>query len=196
MSRIGRKAIEVPAGVTVKITEHALEVQGPKGKMATPLPAGVRARQEGSALVFRPQGAPEGPVQKEVLDRLTLEDKANWGLTRALAANAIRGVTQGFSKELDIVGVGYKAEVQARKVIFSLGYSHPIEYPIPAGIEVSVEKQTHIRVSGIDRQLVGQVAAEMRALRPPDPYKQKGVRLVGEVLRKKAGKAAATATTK
>jgi large subunit ribosomal protein L6 len=156
------------------------------------VPRGIRFRQEGTALHVRPLNAPDGPVSKEVLDRLTKGDKASWGLARALAANAVRGVTEGFSKELEIVGVGYKAEAQGRKVVFSLGYSHPIEFPLPDGIEVSVEKQTRLKVSGIDKRLVGQVAANMRALRPPDPYKQKGVRLVGEPLRKKAGKAAAT----
>lgn len=194
MSRIGRKAIELPRGVTVELGEAALEVQGPKGKVATLLPPGVRAHQEGNALVLRPQGTPEGPVSKEALDLLDKSERARWGLARALAANAVRGVTEGFSKDLEIVGVGYKAEVQGRKVLFSLGYSKPVEFPIPAGIEISVEKQTRVKVSGIDKQLVGQVTANIRALRPPDPYKQKGVRIVGEVLRKKAGKAAATTT--
>lgn len=192
MSRIGRKAIELPKGVSVKLGQEAVEVQGPKGKVSTPVPRGVRFRQEGSALHVRPLNAPDGPVSKEVLDRLSKTEKATWGLARALAANAVRGVTEGFSKDLEIVGVGYKAEAQGRKVIFSLGYSHPIEFPLPDGIEVSVEKQTRLKVSGIDKRLVGQVAANMRALRPPDPYKQKGVRLAGEPLRKKAGKAAAT----
>jgi len=195
MSRIGRKAIEVPKGVTVKITDDAVEMQGPKGRLATPVPEGVLFRQEGSKLLVRPVSAPEGPVEKGVLDRLSRPDKAKWGLARALAANALRGVTEGFSKELEIVGVGYKAEVQGKKVLFSLGYSRPVEFPIPEGIQVAVER-SRVKVSGIDKQLVGQVAAEMRALRPPDPYKQKGVRLVGELLRKKAGKAAAVATTK
>ncbi|MGH9804712.1 MAG: 50S ribosomal protein L6 [Candidatus Acidiferrales bacterium] len=192
MSRIGRKAIELPKGVSVKLGEEAVEVQGPKGKVSTPVPRGVRFRQEGSALHVRPLNAPDGPVSKEVLDQLSKNEKATWGLARALAANAVRGVTQGYTKDLEIVGVGYKAEAQGRKVVFSLGYSHPIEFPLPDGIEVSVEKQTRLKVSGIDKRLVGQVAANMRALRPPDPYKQKGVRLAGEHLRKKAGKAAAT----
>lgn len=194
MSRIGRKAIEVPTGVTVKITAQAVEVRGPKGTLATPVPPGLRFQQQGNALLVRPEAAPETAVSKEMLDRLSHAQKALWGLARALAANAIRGVTQGFSKELEIVGVGYKAEVKGRTVLFSLGYSQPVEFPLPEGIQVSVEKQTRLTVSGIDRQLVGQMAAQMRALRPPDPYKQKGVRLVGERLRKKAGKAAATAT--
>lgn len=194
MSRIGRKAVELPKGVSVKVGDEAVEVQGPKGKVTTPVPAGMRFRQEGSLLLVRPLSAPEGPVSKEVLDRLSQSEKAIWGLARALAANAVRGVTEGFSKELEIVGVGYKAEVQGKKVLFSLGYSKPIEFPIPEGIEISVDKLTRIKVSGIDKQLVGQVAADIRALRPPDPYKQKGVRYAGELLRKKAGKAAATVT--
>lgn len=194
MSRIGRKPIAVPAGVTVKITPQGVEVQGPKGKLATPVPAGIRVQQEGKTLLVRPEAAPDAQVRREVLDQLSDTQKATWGLARALAANAIQGVTQGFSKEMDIVGVGYKAEVQGKKVLFSLGYSQPVEFPIPEGIHISVDKQTHVVVSGIDKQLVGQVAAEIRALRPPDPYKQKGIRFVGEVLRKKAGKAAATTT--
>lgn len=192
MSRVGRKAIEVPAGVNVKISGRTLEVEGPKGKLATPVPAGMRVQQHGGRLVVQPASAPEGPVHRDVLVRLSHAEKASWGLTRALAANAIQGVTRGFSKELEIVGVGYKAEVQGKKVLFSLGYSQPVEFPVPEGIQVSVERLTRITVSGIDKQLVGQVAAEMRALRPPDPYKQKGVRLAGEPLRKKAGKAAVT----
>jgi large subunit ribosomal protein L6 len=113
-------------------------------------------------------------------------------MARALAQNAIRGVTEGFSKDLDIVGVGYRAQVEGKKVVFALGFSHPVEYQIPEGIKIAVEKQTRVTVSGIDRQKVGQVAAEIRQLRRPDPYKQKGIRYVGEVLKKKAGKAGAT----
>lgn len=193
MSRIGRKVVELPRGVTVKVGDEVVEVQGPKGRVSTPVPPGMRFRQERNALLVRPLGAPEGPVSKETLERLSKGEKASWGLARALAANAVRGVTEGFSKELEIVGVGYKAEVQGRKVLLSLGYSQPVAFPIPEGIEISVDKLTRVKVSGIDKQLVGQVAAEIRALRPPDPYKQKGVRYVGELLRKKAGKAAATA---
>jgi large subunit ribosomal protein L6 len=115
-------------------------------------------------------------------------------LARALVANAVRGVTEGFKKDLDIVGVGYRAEVKGKNVVFALGYSHPIEFPIPEGIQITVEKQTHISVAGADRGRVGQAAADIRALRPPDPYKQKGIRLVGERLKKKAGKAGAAKT--
>lgn len=194
MSRIGRKPIDLPSGVNVKIAPQVVEFQGPKGKTSTPVPRGVLFRQDGNKLLVRPQAVPEGPVSKEALDRLSKSERALWGLARALAANAVTGVTQGFSKELEIVGVGYKAEVQGRKVLFSLGFSKPVEFPLPDGIDVAVEKNTRVKVSGIDKRLVGQVAAEIRALRPPDSYKQKGIRLVGEILRKKAGKAAATAT--
>lgn len=192
MSRVGRKAIPVPAGVTVKIAGDAVEVQGPKGKLVTPVPPGIRFQQEDNTLLVRPRTLPEGPISKEALDRLDRNEKANWGLARSLAANAVQGVTQGYSKQLEIVGVGYKAETQGRKVVFSLGYSKPVEFPLPEGIEVKVERN-RFTVSGIDKRLVGEVAAEMRSLRPPDPYKQKGIRLVGEHLRKKAGKAGATA---
>jgi len=122
------------------------------------------------------------------------EQRALHGLARALVANAVRGVTEGFKKELDIVGVGYRAEVKGKNVVFALGYSHPIEFPIPEGIQIAVEKQTRVVVSGADRGRVGQAAADIRALRPPDPYKQKGIRLVGERLKKKAGKAGAAKT--
>ncbi|MFQ5777029.1 MAG: 50S ribosomal protein L6 [Terriglobia bacterium] len=195
MSRIGRKAIPLPAGVTVKITEGAVEVQGPKGKLVTPVPPGIGFRQQENTLRAQPKAVPEGPISKEVLDRLERRDKANWGLARALAANAVQGVTQGFSKQLEIVGVGYKAEAQGRKIVFSLGYSKPVEFPLPEGIEVKVERN-RLTVSGIDKHQVGEVTAKIRALRPPDPYKQKGVRRVGEHLRKKAGKAAATVAVK
>lgn len=180
MSRIGRKPIVIPAGVTVNVTEMVVEVSGPKGKLVTPIPPGIRFEKTDGTLVA---------------SRASEELKALHGLARSLVANAVRGVTEGFEKQLDIVGVGYKAEVKGKTVLFSLGHSHPIAYPIPDGIQITVDKQTRVVVTGIDRQKVGQVAANLRALRPPDPYKQKGVRYVGEYLRKKAGKAG-VATTK
>lgn len=192
MSRIGRRAIEIPSGVSVKISAAAVEVNGPKGTLSMPLPPGMRCEQQNSRLVICPEQAAGGASGSELLASMTGEERARWGLVRALVANAIKGVTQGFSKELDIVGVGYRAEVKGKTVLFSLGFSQPVEFPIPDGIQISVDKQTRVVVSGIDRQKVGEVAAEIRALRPPDPYKQKGIRYVGEVLRKKAGKAAAT----
>lgn len=179
MSRVGRKLIALPQGVKVSVQEGSLQVQGPKGRLTTPVPPGIK---------FTVQGA-ELSCQRESEDR---QQRAWHGMARALAQNAVTGVTQGFTKELDIVGVGYKAAVEGQKVVFSLGYSHPVVYPVPEGIKIAVDKQTHIVVSGIDRQQVGQVAAEIRSLRKPDPYKQKGIRYTGEVLKKKAGKAGAT----
>jgi len=176
MSRIGRKPIPLPPGVKVHIGVGAVEVQGAKGKLSVSLPAGIRIEQKDGALVAI---------------RQTEEQRALHGLARALVANAVHGVTQGFKKELDIFGVGYRAELKGRSVNFSLGFSHPIEFPIPDGIQITVDKQTHLVVSGADRGQVGQVAANIRALHPPDPYKQKGIRLVGERLKKKAGKAGA-----
>ena len=176
MSRIGRKAIPLPAGVKVQISAGAVDVQGPKGKLSVPLPPGIRFEQKDGALVALRQNE---------------EQRALHGLARALVANAVLGVTQGFTKELDIVGVGYRAEVKGRSVVFSLGYSHPIAFSIPEGIQITVDKQTHLVVTGADKREVGQVAADIRSLRPPDPYKQKGIRMVGERLKKKAGKAGA-----
>ena len=177
MSRIGVKPIPVPAGVSVVIGSSEVAVRGPKGSLKSPVPPGVVVRQEDSRLRVSLDGA-----------RGT---RAMWGLARALLANAVTGVTAGFRKELDIVGVGYRARVAGRQVHFQLGYSHPIEFPLPAGIEVQVEKNTHIVVSGIDKQMVGEVAARIRSLRKPDPYKQKGIRYTGERLITKAGKTGA-----
>jgi len=176
MSRIGNKPVAIPSGVKVQIQDGAVEVQGPKGKMSVRLPRGIVFEQKDSALVAR---------------RETEEQRALHGLARALVANAVTGVTQGFKRELDIVGVGYRAEVKGKNVVLALGYSHPVEFPIPEGIQIAVDKQTHLTVSGADKNQVGQVAANLRALRPPDPYKQKGIRLTGERLKKKAGKAGA-----
>ena len=181
MSRVGRKIITVPKDVKVQIGEGSLQIQGPKGKLSTPVPPGITfALDNGSLSASRSNDE--------------RQQRAFHGLARALASNAIKGVTEGFSRELDIVGVGYKAAVEGNKVVFALGYSHPVVFPIPEGIKIAIEKQTRVTVSGIDRQRVGQVAAEIRNLRRPDPYKQKGIRYVGEVLKKKAGKAGATGT--
>jgi len=183
MSRVGRKVIAIPKDVKVQVSERSLQVQGPKGKLETPVPPGISFSLEGAELTCKRSGD----------DR---RQRALHGLARALAQNAVRGVFEGFSKELDIVGVGYKAAVEGNKVVFALGYSHAVEYRIPEGIKIAVDKQTRVVVSGIDRQQVGQVAAEIRSLRRPDPYKQKGIRYVGEVLKKKAGKAGATGAAK
>ncbi|MEQ1760722.1 MAG: 50S ribosomal protein L6 [Vicinamibacterales bacterium] len=178
MSRIGKKPIAIPKGVTIKVAADAVEVQGPKGKLRQLLPPGVVFAQDAGVLVAR-------------LERDDTELKKFHGLARSLVANAVQGVTEGFKKELDIVGVGYRAEVKGKQVHFALGYSHPVVFEIPTGIDVAIDKQTHLTVTGADRQLVGQVAANMRRLRKPDPYKQKGVRYTGEVLKKKVGKTGA-----
>jgi large subunit ribosomal protein L6 len=178
MSRIGRKPIPLPKGVTVKIENNTIAVEGPKGKLDTHLPEGIRIeQQEGNLLAVR-----ENDSQAAV-----------HGLARALVNNAVEGVTRGWNRELEIVGIGYRAEMKGKgMVVFSLGYSHPIEYPLPSGVEAAVDaKLTKVTLSGIDRQKVGQVAAEMRSLRPPDPYKNKGVRYAGERLKKKVGKTGA-----
>jgi large subunit ribosomal protein L6 len=175
MSRVGKKPIPLPKGVKISIGER-LEVEGPKGKLSVPIPAGVEIRQT------------EGRLE---LTRDSDKKAALHGLTRALAANAVQGVSTGFTRELDIVGIGYRAEVKGRVAVFSLGYSHPVEFLMPDGVDVKIDKQTHIVLSGFDRELLGQTAANMRSLRPPDPYKNKGVRYTGEALRKKVGKTGA-----
>jgi large subunit ribosomal protein L6 len=179
MSRVGRKVIAVPKDVKVQVAERALSIQGPKGKLESPVPPGISFKLSGTELSCLRSNDEQ-------------QQRAFHGLARALAQNAIKGVTEGFSKELDIVGVGYKAAVEGTKVVFTLGFSHPVEFKIPEGIKIAIDKATHLVVSGIDRQKVGQVAAEIRRLRKPDPYKQKGIRYTGEVLKKKAGKAGAT----
>jgi len=177
MSRIGKKPIPLPNGVKVQIGDH-LEVTGPKGKLSVPIPEGIKVEQGNGKL----------EIKRESDDHAALH-----GLTRALAANAIQGVSAGFTRELDIVGIGYRADVKGNIATFTLGYSHPIEFLLPPGIEMKIDKQTHLVLSGYDRQMLGQVAANIRALRPPDPYKNKGVRYTGEVLRKKVGKTGASA---
>jgi large subunit ribosomal protein L6 len=178
MSRIGKKPIAIPKGVSVKVAPDAVEVQGPKGKLRQLLPPGIVFAQEDGSLVAKLQRDDPGLGKFH-------------GLARSLVANAVAGVAEGFKKELDIVGIGYRAEVKGKQVHFALGYSHPIVFEIPNGIDIAIEKQTHITVTGADRQLVGQVAANIRRLRKPDPYKQKGVRYTGEVLKKKVGKTGA-----
>ena len=178
MSRIGKKPIPLPKGVTVKIEGNTVAVQGPKGKLDTQLPAGIKVQQQDGHLLAVRENDSQAAVH---------------GLARALVNNAVEGVTKGWTRDLEIVGIGYRAEMKGKDtVVFSLGYSHLIEYPLPSGIEAAVDpKQTKLSVTGIDRQKVGQVAAEMRSLRPPDPYKNKGVRYAGEHLKKKVGKTGA-----
>jgi large subunit ribosomal protein L6 len=178
MSRIGKKPIAIPKGVTVKADAGGVEVKGPKGQLRQPLPPGVTAAIEDGQI-----------VTKKTSDDQEL-DKFH-GLARSLVNNAVLGVTEGWKKELDIVGVGYRAEMKGQQIHLALGYSHPVIFDIPKGIDVAIDKQTHIVVTGCDRQLVGQVAANLRRLREPDPYQQKGVRYTGEVLKKKAGKTGA-----
>ena len=178
MSRIGKKPITIPKGVTVKVVDRAVEVKGPKGQMRQVFPAGIDFDLADGHLIAKT--ATEDPQLGKF-----------HGLARSLVHNAVVGVTEGYKKELDIVGVGYRAEVKGKQVIFALGYSHAVVFDIPTGIDVAIDKQTHITVTGVDRQLVGQVAANIRRLRKPDPYKQKGVRYTGEVLKKKAGKTGA-----
>src|SRR4029450_9236507 len=161
MSRIGKKPITVPKGVTVKVHDGAVEVQGPKGKLTQPFPGGINFSLADGHLVAK--RASEDPDPPQVP-----------GLARSLVANAVAGVTEGFKRELDIVGVGYRAELKGKQVVFALGYSHAVGFDIPQGIDIQIEKQTHLTVTGADRQLVGQVAANIRRLRKPDPYKQKG----------------------
>ena len=178
MSRIGKKEISLPKGVEVRKDGNAVTVKGPKGTLSAQLVQGIDVKIANNVVQFT-RSDEEG------------KSKAFHGLVRALVANNVKGVTEGFKKELDIVGVGYRAELKGKEVHFALGYSHPVVFPIPTGIDVAVDKNTHIVVTGADRQLVGQVAANMRRLRKPDPYKQKGVRYTGEVLKKKVGKTGA-----
>ena len=176
MSRVGNKPIPLPKGVKIEVGEQ-LRVEGPKGKLTVPIPPGIKIQEA------------NGNVQ---LARQSDEQAALHGLTRALAANAINGVATGFTKELDIVGIGYRGDVKGRVATFTLGYSHPIEVLLPDGVDLKIDKQTHLVLTSYDKQMLGQVAANIRALRPPDPYKNKGVRYTGEALRKKVGKTGAT----
>jgi large subunit ribosomal protein L6 len=178
MSRIGKKPIPIPKGVTVAVADRAVDVKGPKGQLRQALPPGVSFKVDGTEV-------------KATLESEAPELRKFYGLARTLVANAVQGVHEGFKRELDIVGVGYRAEVKGKQVVFALGYSHPIVYDVPQGIDIAVDKQTHVTVTGVDKQLVGQVAANIRRMRKPDPYKQKGVRYTGEVLKKKQGKTGA-----
>ncbi len=178
MSRIGKKTIPLPDKVQVKIAANSVDVKGPKGHLVVGLPEGIRVEQKDNQLVAV---------------RIAESWAARHGLIRSLLANAVTGVTQGYQKDLEIVGIGYRADLKGKSVLFSLGYSHPIEFLIPPGIQITVEKQTKLSISGIDKQQVGQVAADIRSLREPDVYKNKGIRYAGEVLLKKVGKTGATA---
>ncbi len=183
MSRVGKKPIAIPSGVTVTINQSDIEVKGPKGTLNSPIPKGVTFKTEDGQLIA---------------ERSNDNDKAFHGLGRALANNAIVGVTEGFKKDLDLVGVGYKAEVQGNKLVFALGYSHPVEYVLPAGIEAKAERlntkatinqyQLTLTLTGIDKQMLGQVCAELNRLRKPDAYKGKGLRYADRLYKLKPGK--------
>lgn len=183
MSRVGKKPIKIPSGVEVKINDAEIEVKGPKGTLTSPIPNGVTFKIEEGSLVA---------------ERASDENRANHGLGRALANNAIVGVTEGFKKDMDVVGVGYKADVQGNKIVFALGYSHPIEFPLPQGIEAKAERvatkttinqyQLTLTLTGIDKQKLGQVCAELNRLRKPDAYKGKGIRYADKFYKLKPGK--------
>jgi large subunit ribosomal protein L6 len=181
MSRVGKKVIEIPKDVKVTVSESGVEVQGPKGKLALPVPKGIKFKLDDGKLAA---------------ERENDEYTALHGTARALVANAVTGVSKGFSQEMDIVGVGYKADLKGRSIFFSLGYSHPIEFPLPEGITAKVEKlqrtitqyQTTVTLQGIDKELLGQIAANMNRLRKPDAYKGKGVRYADRPLKLKPGK--------
>jgi len=178
MSRIGRLPIAFGTGVKVTVDRGTVSVAGPKGTLTQPLPRGITAAVDGTRLTVARRDDSKA-------------QKALHGLSRALLQNAVTGVTTGFSRDLEIQGVGYRAQVSGRAVTFNIGLTHPVEFPVPEGIQITVDRQTKLTVSGIDRQQVGQVAAKIRALKPPDVYKGKGIRYAGEIVRKKAGKAGA-----
>jgi large subunit ribosomal protein L6 len=178
MSRIGKQPIQVPSGVKVSIGEKTVMLEGPKGKLTLQLPYGVKAEQSENKILI-----------KRLSD--TKDHRMKHGLIRALTNNMVKGVVEGFSKELEIQGVGFKAQISGKKLVLNLGFSHPVEFNIPDGINIQVPKPTQITVQGIDKQLVGEVSAKIRAFYKPEPYKGKGIRYVGEHVRKKAGKTVA-----
>lgn len=177
MSRIGKRPIDLPAGVTVTVTGDTVKVKGPKGELSQVIPERVSAKLEGKQLVFERAGE----------DRVS---RANHGLIRAITQNMVVGVSEGFTKRLEVQGVGYRSEVKGKKLVLNLGYSHPVEFEIPSDIQISVDKDGKITIGGISRERVGQVAANIRSFRAPDRYKGKGVRYVGEHIALKEGKSA------
>jgi large subunit ribosomal protein L6 len=177
MSRVGLRPIPLPKAVEVRVEENLSIVKGPKGELRQHIPSGIEiAVEDGEVRCRRPDDNPAS--------------RANHGLVRALIANQVHGVTEGFQRALSIVGVGYKAEARGKMLVLNMGYSHPVEYPVPEGIQIQTPEPTKIVVAGMDKQRVGQVAAEIRAVRPPEPYKGKGIRYEGEIVHKKAGKSA------
>jgi large subunit ribosomal protein L6 len=178
MSRIGKMPVAIPKGVTVEIQDRTVRVKGPRGELRRTLPAGIKvAVADETISVTRPNDEPRS--------------RALHGLTRALVANMVEGVDKGFRKTLDIQGVGYKAEPKPYGVNLVVGYSHPVEFRAPEGVKITVENNTVVKIEGADKEMVGQVAAEIRLVRPPEPYKGKGIRYQGEQVRRKAGKTGA-----
>ena len=177
MSRVGRKVIQIPSGVTVAVEGATATVKGPKGEIARTLPPGCRVEHEGNEL-------------KVSRESESMQARAMHGLARTLLYNMILGVTQGFGRDLEVIGVGYKAEVKGKELFLTVGFSEPVVYKIPEGIKIEVPAAGQIKVSGISKELVGQVASEIRRVRPPEPYKGKGIKYAGEVIHRKAGKTA------
>jgi len=175
MSRIGKKAVAIPSGVNVTLEGQTVTVKGPKGQLAWTVSDEIEVKQEGADITF----APRNDTQRA---------RGMWGLSRSLIANMVEGVTKGYEQTLELVGVGYRATMKGQALSMQLGFSHDVDIPPPAGISFAVPKQTEIRISGIDKQLVGEVAARIRRIRPPEPYKGKGVRYAGESVRRKEGK--------
>ena len=180
MSRIGKLPVTIPAGVKVVVDPGAVKLEGPKGKLQAPIPAGVQVKVEGN-------------VVQVARDNEERKVRALHGLTRKLIANMAQGVSQGFNRVLDINGVGYRAEVKGQDIHMTLGYSHPVVFPLPQGVTAAVERQIVITLSGADRQLLGETAAKIRSLRPPEPYKGKGIKYREEFIKRKAGKAVGSA---
>ena len=177
MSRIGRKPVSIPQGVKLNLDGAVVRAEGPKGKLSTPIPAGLSAKIENNQLVISRSGE----------DRKV---RALHGLARALMANMVTGVKDGFERKLEIVGIGYRAQLQGRVITLALGYSHPVIFPLPEGVTAEIDRQVSITLRGADKAVLGQTAAKLRALREPDPYKGKGIRYANEVVRKKVGKKA------
>lgn len=179
MSRIGKKIVLIPSGVTAEIQGNLVKIKGPKGQISKEIPKGIKAEiQDGKGVLFSAEGDPK-------------ELSPLHGLARSICFNMVEGVTKGFSKGLEIQGVGYRAKVDGKNLELALGFTHPVIFPVPEGIKIDVEEQVRIKISGVDKQLVGEVAARIRRYLPPEPYKGKGIRYAGEVVRKKAGKTVA-----
>lgn len=180
MSRIGRKPIKIPSEVKIEIGRGEVGVKGPKGELSQKIHSHVKIKKEGDQLII------------SVKNPNNRDNRALWGLSRALIANMIKGVTKGFEKKLEIKGVGYKASLQGKKLILNIGFSHPVEFRLPEAIEAKIDKNI-ITISGLDKQLVGEIAAQIRAMRKPEPYKGKGIKYVDEVIKRKVGKVVKTA---